>query len=560
MAEVLQCCGVVDQVSPFLSACYQGTDEGWLSVYRLMVQLVTALLHMQRHFFLDSALGFMALHADRLYSCLMQVRSNPTQIEEALVTSWLVCKVASLRTMYPCDQMNPLMKLMRSICCVMSSAVAYLCRPTLLQHMLEYKKHSAIKPQPEQQGSQPRRQLSTDDVADPSPKLTEARKKLLELLFICLCCCKQYSPSVPEALSDQALDIDEWRPIANLSFQSPSVEQDEKLNFGTLMSAAQLCLKSLTKALVVLTSLPMQVDRQPLPAGSLRQQRNMEFAILEMSLSITLGQALLYRLHPQVSLHDKQLLSRTYSGEMDTVSENAKSPPAKKRRTEDSSGNAASGKAVGEMAQNGSAGQNTADIDESLYSRQLGYRKDASSSDRHFFYAPTDVSLRAAWNKAVPCADKELTAREEELSKIISQIELQEPMTADTLQHSYCRMTAKASALYYLGGYVVKKRKNAPALSRRHRAGWSPMRRSRHLSTSTEMVPPAEYGGNGEYVLGHEAMLRMARSDVLISGMRGLGVEIAKNIILSGVKSVTIHDQGVCTTADLSSQTVQKRD
>lgn len=86
-----------------------------------------------------------------------------------------------------------------------------------------------------------------------------------------------------------------------------------------------------------------------------------------------------------------------------------------------------------------------------------GYRKDASSSDRHFFYAPTDVSLRAAWNKAVPRADKELTAREEELSKVISQIELQEPMTADTLQHSYCRTTAKASALYYLGGYVVKK-------------------------------------------------------------------------------------------------------
>ncbi|KAH7947768.1 hypothetical protein HPB52_015706 [Rhipicephalus sanguineus] len=41
---------------------------------------------------------------------------------------------------------------------------------------------------------------------------------------------------------------------------------------------------------------------------------------------------------------------------------------------------------------------------------QAGYRKDASSSDRHFFYAPTDVSLRAAWNKAVPRADKEFTA------------------------------------------------------------------------------------------------------------------------------------------------------
>lgn len=112
----------------------------------------------------------------------------------------------------------------------------------------------------------------------------------------------------------------------------------------------------------------------------------------------------------------------------DTVSENdATSPPAKKPKTEGTAGNATSGNAIGEMAQNGSAAQNLSGIDEGLYSRQL-------------------------------------------------------------------------------------------------------------------------------YVLGKEAMLRMARSDVLISGMRGLGVEIAKNIILGGVKSVTVHDQGECTIADLSSQ------
>jgi len=70
--------------------------------------------------------------------------------------------------------------------------------------------------------------------------------------------------------------------------------------------------------------------------------------------------------------------------------------------------------------------------------------------------------------------------------------------------------------------------------------------------------------GNGEidenlysrqlYVLGHEAMRKMANSDVLISGMNGLGVEIAKNVILSGVKSVTVHDNQVCQLSDLSSQ------
>ncbi|XP_037971257.2 ubiquitin-like modifier-activating enzyme 1 [Plutella xylostella] len=56
------------------------------------------------------------------------------------------------------------------------------------------------------------------------------------------------------------------------------------------------------------------------------------------------------------------------------------------------------------------------------------------------------------------------------------------------------------------------------------------------------------------YVLGHEAMRRMASSDVLISGLGGLGVEIAKNVILGGVKSVTLHDDKPCTISDLSSQ------
>lgn len=56
------------------------------------------------------------------------------------------------------------------------------------------------------------------------------------------------------------------------------------------------------------------------------------------------------------------------------------------------------------------------------------------------------------------------------------------------------------------------------------------------------------------YVLGHEAMRKMAHSNVLISGMRGLGVEIAKNVVLGGVKSVTIHDVGKTTYVDLSSQ------
>lgn len=56
------------------------------------------------------------------------------------------------------------------------------------------------------------------------------------------------------------------------------------------------------------------------------------------------------------------------------------------------------------------------------------------------------------------------------------------------------------------------------------------------------------------YVLGVEAMQKMQNSDILISGLGGVGVEIAKNVILGGVKSVTLHDQDVCSVKDLSSQ------
>ncbi|KAI8895600.1 hypothetical protein BC833DRAFT_600708 [Globomyces pollinis-pini] len=56
------------------------------------------------------------------------------------------------------------------------------------------------------------------------------------------------------------------------------------------------------------------------------------------------------------------------------------------------------------------------------------------------------------------------------------------------------------------------------------------------------------------YVLGHEAMQKMSKSNVLIIGVHALGVEIAKNIILAGVKSVTLLDKNHITLNDLSSQ------
>ena len=56
------------------------------------------------------------------------------------------------------------------------------------------------------------------------------------------------------------------------------------------------------------------------------------------------------------------------------------------------------------------------------------------------------------------------------------------------------------------------------------------------------------------YVLGVDAMKKISSSSVLISGMGGVGVEIAKNIILAGIKNVTIQDTRTVTMDDLAAQ------
>ncbi|CAG8616484.1 11157_t:CDS:10, partial [Paraglomus occultum] len=62
------------------------------------------------------------------------------------------------------------------------------------------------------------------------------------------------------------------------------------------------------------------------------------------------------------------------------------------------------------------------------------------------------------------------------------------------------------------------------------------------------------------YVLGHDAMKKMSSSNVLIVGLKGLGVEIAKNIVLAGVKSVTLYDPEPVKISDLSTQFFLRED
>uniref|UniRef100_A0A3P8P6T0 E1 ubiquitin-activating enzyme n=2 Tax=Astatotilapia calliptera TaxID=8154 RepID=A0A3P8P6T0_ASTCA len=120
---------------------------------------------------------------------------------------------------------------------------------------------------------------------------------------------------------------------------------------------------------------------------------------------------------------------------------------------------------------------------------------------------------------------------------------------------------------------VVNAQMSSSPLSKKRRLSGTETKTGSHCSSSNSVrtdlshTPANGMAKNGNdaeideglysrqlYVLGHEAMKRMQNSNVLISGMRGLGVEIAKNVILGGVRSVTIHDEGVAEWRDLSSQ------
>jgi len=52
---------------------------------------------------------------------------------------------------------------------------------------------------------------------------------------------------------------------------------------------------------------------------------------------------------------------------------------------------------------------------------------------------------------------------------------------------------------------------------------------------------------------GLETMGKLVKMNVLIIGMRGLGVEVAKNLCLAGPKSVTLYDPNVVSIADRGS-------
>ena len=54
--------------------------------------------------------------------------------------------------------------------------------------------------------------------------------------------------------------------------------------------------------------------------------------------------------------------------------------------------------------------------------------------------------------------------------------------------------------------------------------------------------------------MGVEAVAKQATARIFLSGAGALGIEISKNLVLSGCKSFTLHDSEKVTYKDLSGQ------
>ena len=65
---------------------------------------------------------------------------------------------------------------------------------------------------------------------------------------------------------------------------------------------------------------------------------------------------------------------------------------------------------------------------------------------------------------------------------------------------------------------------------------------------------PALFLPAHRYVLGLPAMQRIQGAKVLLSGLQGLGAEVAKNLVLMGVGSLTLHDPHPTCWSDLAAQ------
>ena len=82
----------------------------------------------------------------------------------------------------------------------------------------------------------------------------------------------------------------------------------------------------------------------------------------------------------------------------------------------------------------------------------------------------------------------------------------------------------------------------------------SPAKRAKMVDPDTPMAGAIDEDLHSRQlaVYGRESMLRMSQARILIHGLRGLGAEVAKNVILAGVAEVAMYDPHPVEISDLA--------
>ena len=135
-------------------------------------------------------------------------------------------------------------------------------------------------------------------------------------------------------------------------------------------------------------------------------------------------------------------------------------------------------------------------------------------------------------------------------------------MAASACHLSYCvlRLLGPCCVVLSVGAIPPPKRQRlSPAAHSLSfsASSWS-VRSSDEDSPAAAMATAAEVDDSlysrQLYVLGVEAQRRLQAARVLIAGLDGLGVEVAKNVTLAGVQCVDLLDDRVCSERDRGSQ------
>uniref|UniRef100_A0A2C9KHI0 Nucleoporin Nup188 N-terminal subdomain III domain-containing protein n=1 Tax=Biomphalaria glabrata TaxID=6526 RepID=A0A2C9KHI0_BIOGL len=292
----------------------------WHSLYCLSLDLFSVMLYVLGFSFLEDALNIVGVHQARMQQSLLSVSMNMSKsvLQEAQATLNFIKQLCVYQKQWRFHLPNVMAKLMGALMDLVHSYVALMIRPRYLQLLLDHHKVQDSAGKAESLLQAPtylQHQSSLDDVEQPTGKLVDAQNSMLKLVGQCLFCLKYFTPSLPEVLCDQGIDVSDWEPILSLGFGTPSLDGDRNgLTFGTLINCVNVCVRHLVKNDTKLS--PHRSS--PEDANSSQVSKNVVHLVLELSLDLLMSQACRYLRDPELAARDCQFLKRELGTELNS--------------------------------------------------------------------------------------------------------------------------------------------------------------------------------------------------------------------------------------------------